>query len=1243
LRGPSRTRRLELIVSTLLAGAIALASGVPASAAGVAPSKAPTVVARSGVVPRLVNVRALLNARAQTPAHLKLPYLTRSPAALAAAKQRGRIANPAPPRRAASPVAPNLTVAGTLATSGFSAMGFEQQIAALGADQPLEPPDTQVAAGPDVLVEATNSSMSVWMRTGERLWDPPTGIVDLNQFFAPIGYAFSDPSLFYDAVTRHFFMSGFAFDAAFHSRVYVAATIGADPLGTWGIYELSGPNPQAGLILDQPKLGVNDDKVVVAVDDYAACPNPCNFSQDEVFVASKTQVAMGQTLSRVDRFQLNGFGVLPVRPLSSVLPEYLVENGNLDTSGNNLVVRQVTGDPNTGATSISTAGTVALAAPWAAPPNAAQPSGAPDIQTGDGRITSATWRSGFLWVGMADGCFPNPTPPPVDLATCVRLIQLDTTGAMPTLSQDIELGQSGDYLYYPALTTDASGNMLAVYNESNTSPTGFASINVIGQLAASPGTMTATRTLVFGTSAYDTRPCGGTNRWGDYSGAAVDPADPAALWVAGEYSGQTGDLCDWRTSIARVVFSASSPVGPPYAFAPSPIAAPGTLTANQTVAISLGPRGADAAHPQDIWLSLTSASNGGTASVGATALTITPQKFTTDSSGQVSISYRTGPAPPASGSDVIRVASQPGGDVTAVDAYSYAACPTTLSLSPGPIAPRGALVPRQTVAVSVVAQDALGQPIAGASIRLSLTGNGGGQGLANGQAVTTALSSFNTDASGRLTIGYTTPWTLPPAGGADTITADSAAGCVTQRQATDSYTYPAVTTFYFAEGFTGTGFRETLSVFMPNQSGIIPVDFSTPTGTFRVYGAVTEGLVSLFDVNAAVGPNQQVSARVTLPGPGIAERTMNFDNGTWHGSTDIVGVNQTANEWDFAEGSTLSIFAEYLSIQNPNPTVAATVTLNYSTDAGVHPTRQFTIPAATRVTVAVYAGSRTNTLSGPCDPLTTCGVGPGIVGVSVQVLSSQPIVAERPFYVMNYSFGSGPIKDGHVAFGANTPGTSWDFAEGTTLSGFNEYLTLQNPGFTAATVTLTYFYDNGVKTVMLPLNPQTRQTVIVNDPAHFGVGAGFVGVSTQVRSTQPIVAERPMYMYYNFGTGPVGGAHDVVGATSAGQLFGFAEASTRTGDNDYLSIENSNASSATVNLAYFLDTGLVLRQVTVAPRSRYTVQIFSSVDGVGASQYPIGITLDSNLPVLVEKPTYSSNASTYGATDTAGYTPPGGF
>ena len=33
-------------------------------------------------------------------------------------------------------------------------------------------------------------------------------------------------------------------------------------------------------------------------------------------------------------------------------------------------------------------------------------------------------------------------------------------------------------------------------------------------------------------------PASGKNRWGDYSGAVVDPADPSKLWLFGEYAAQ---------------------------------------------------------------------------------------------------------------------------------------------------------------------------------------------------------------------------------------------------------------------------------------------------------------------------------------------------------------------------------------------------------------------------------------------------------------------------------------------------------------------------------------------------------------------------------------------------------------------------------------------------------------------------------------------------------------------------------
>lgn len=448
---------------------------------------------------------------------------------------------------------------------------------------------------------------------------------------------------------------------------------------------------------------------------------------------------------------------------------------------------------------------------------------------------------------------------------------------------------------------------------------------------------------------------------------------------------------------------------------------------------------------------------------------------------------------------------------------------------------------------------------------------------------------------------------------------------------------PAViSSFYFAEGFTGGGFSESVSALMPNQSGLAAVDYYTPVGHMgTVPMALTAGHVSVRDVVPEVGTDQQLSTMVSLPGKGVVERIIHFNNGTWYGSSDLVGVPQPALEWDFAEGSTIPQFSEYLTLQNPNG-IPVTATLNYVTDVlGVHPTKTLILPATSRTTIPVFIGDTATTTA--CDPASTCGVGQGFAGVSVQVLATSPIVAERPFYVNGFSWGSGAIRGGHDAFGANGAARQWTFAEGTTLPGFNEYLTLQNPGLIAANVSLRYMDTGGAVTNRgLVVGAQSRSTIEVFKTA-LGVGPGVAGVSVQVNSDQPIVAERPIYMVYNFGSGPVASAHDVVGATSLGTLYGFAAASTLAGDNDYLTVLNPNGAAAHLTITYYTPGGPIARAVTVGANTRRTIGVFNGAEGAGPGIANLGIVVSADQPVLVEKPTYSANSSTYGATDTLGF------
>lgn len=449
---------------------------------------------------------------------------------------------------------------------------------------------------------------------------------------------------------------------------------------------------------------------------------------------------------------------------------------------------------------------------------------------------------------------------------------------------------------------------------------------------------------------------------------------------------------------------------------------------------------------------------------------------------------------------------------------------------------------------------------------------------------------------------------------------------------------PAQTSFYFAEGFTGPGFQETLDLFMPNYSGTALIDFYTQNGHSQTRVSLVAGQVYPFNVNS-LGQYLQVSAHVTLPAPGVVERKQTFSTGTWSGSSDKVGVPSPRSEWDFAEGSTLPFFSEYLSLQNPNPT-AVTTDLDYVTDAGVHPDKTLVLPAMSRTTVEVFRGGGGD--DSACSASAgTCGVGPGIQGVSVRVLArgGAQIVAERPMYVNGFDFGAGAIHDGDDVFGAAGPATDWSFAEGNTLTGFNEFLCLQNPSDTPAHVSLDYVTSTGQAiTRQITIPPVTRGTVQVwATSSSGGIGPGLTGVSVHVSSDVGIVAERPMYVVHDFGQGPVSGADVVVGATETAQLFGFASASTLSGEYDFLTLGNTGPSGANVTITYY--PGHVAG-LWVGPHSRQTVQVFGdpTQDGDGRGLSQIGILVQSTAPILVEKPTYSIRGSG-GATDTLGYSP----
>ena len=111
-----------------------------------------------------------------------------------------------------------------------------------------------------------------------------------------------------------------------------------------------------------------------------------------------------------------------------------------------------------------------------------------------------------------------------------------------------------------------------------------------------------------------------------------------------------------------------------YALSPHPIAATATLAPNTSVTVTLTALNSSHAGIPGavVYVSFSQATGGGSAAVGTTALTASPQAFTANSSGVITITYKTPSVNPSTGVDTITARSAPTHSViVANDTYTF--------------------------------------------------------------------------------------------------------------------------------------------------------------------------------------------------------------------------------------------------------------------------------------------------------------------------------------------------------------------------------------------------------------------------------------------------------------------------------------------------------------------------------------------------------------------------------------------
>lgn len=113
----------------------------------------------------------------------------------------------------------------------------------------------------------------------------------------------------------------------------------------------------------------------------------------------------------------------------------------------------------------------------------------------------------------------------------------------PALLQEGIYGTSGTHYYYPAVMPDVQGGLVVVFCRSSTAE--FASAYVSGRASGdTPGTLRPSASMQGGQANYT-----GVQRWGDYAGIGLDPADPHIVWT---HTGFADLTANWSTVAGAV-------------------------------------------------------------------------------------------------------------------------------------------------------------------------------------------------------------------------------------------------------------------------------------------------------------------------------------------------------------------------------------------------------------------------------------------------------------------------------------------------------------------------------------------------------------------------------------------------------------------------------------------------------------------------------------------------------------------
>ncbi len=431
------------------------------------------------------------------------------------------------------------------------------------------PPNPVIAAGPAHLVAVTNNTFAVFSKDGTPLVQE--GLLD---FFQPVAAStdfVTDPRVIFDS--GRFFLSVVSQRSnPFAAFFLLAVSTTSDPTAPWTFYAFDATLDNAtptNNFPDLPSLGVDDNAIYLTANMFDDTTQ--DFQEAKIRVIKKPPLLSGAPATFFDFTGLSVFHLQAAQSLGSSPAEYII-NTQFPSSCALTIwrVTNATGTPRLDQVNLPVGGDCGV------PPTAAQLGTTQRVETGgpNPRVINAVWRNGALWTAVSVAHDWGS-----GIVSTIRLFQINTN-SFPILSrtQDFLQGADGVDQFYPVVSVDGAGNAALGFNAS--SPTEYVSVRLAGQTASAPRNVPlATGLLKAGLAPYTLLDSHGRNRWGDYNGIAVDPAD-GQFWLIGEYADSPASR--WGTWIGSLAFVTATQTPTATATPTRTMTGTRTVTATQT-------------------------------------------------------------------------------------------------------------------------------------------------------------------------------------------------------------------------------------------------------------------------------------------------------------------------------------------------------------------------------------------------------------------------------------------------------------------------------------------------------------------------------------------------------------------------------------------------------------------------------------------------------------------------------------